>query len=54
MSFEDQEPNAELRSFASTMRGMYVALVKEGFGTDDALRIISEVIKASMPGNGKP
>lgn len=38
------EPNAEARVFANATRQIYVALVNEGFSTDEALYIIGQYL----------
>lgn len=45
---EDREPSAELRQMASMLRQTHVALVKEGFTEDQAMKIISQIIIANM------
>lgn len=44
------EPSANIRQFANGMRGMYVALVAEGFTVAEAMQIIGTTISASMNG----
>lgn len=47
-----EEPPADMRQFASVMRGMYVAFIQEGFTTKEAMGILSSVILANMGGKG--
>jgi hypothetical protein len=42
-----EEPSADLRTFASAMRQMYIALVNEGFSPSEALAIVGHVIAGS-------
>lgn len=48
--FPTQEPPAELRAFAASLRGMYVALVQEGFTAQEALVVIGQWLAAIQPG----
>ncbi len=43
-----KEPRAELRQAASEMYQLYNALMMEGFNEDQAMRIISEVLRGGM------
>lgn len=45
-----REPKAEQRQAASEMRGMFVALVNEGFSEEQALTIIGISITAAFGG----
>lgn len=51
MAFENEEANAEMRTFARNLRGMYVALVQEKFTQAEAMSIVSEVIRSAFDGN---
>jgi len=46
------EPNADARTFARTMRQLFVALMLEGFTEAQALQIIGMGIAASVSGQG--
>lgn len=46
------EPNADARTFARTMRQLFVALMLEGFTEAQALQIIGMGIAASVAGQG--
>lgn len=46
--FEEEEPPANFRQMARTFRDMYIALVKEGFSEAQALRIVGEMVTASI------
>lgn len=45
-----EEASAAMRSFARTVRDMYVALVAEGFEEREAFSIIAQVIIANSRG----
>jgi hypothetical protein len=51
-NFDGFEPPAETRVFAKMLRDMYVALQKEGFTQNEALRIIGQVIAGGFAANG--
>ena len=38
------EPSADLRKLAKELRGMYVALISEGFTVPEAMGIIAAII----------
>lgn len=42
------EPAADLRSFASQMRQMFVALAAEGFTEAQALTVIGDLLRGSL------
>lgn len=46
-----QEPNAQNRQFARQVRDVYVALVAEGFSTNEAMTIIATAIAAALKGD---
>lgn len=48
--FPAEEPGADFRTFAASLRGMYVALVQEGFSPNEALRILGQWLAAIQPG----
>ncbi len=41
-------PSSDLRQFAYSLRQMYVALIQEGFTTNETFAIIGEVIRGSF------
>lgn len=43
-----EEPSADMRQWASSVRGMYVALVQEGFAPAEALALTTEFIRSVM------
>lgn len=43
-----EEASAAMRTFARTMRDMYVALIAEGFTEREATKLISETIRATI------
>lgn len=45
-----QEPAADLRVMAATLRGVYVALVQEGFTAPEALAIIGHILASNNGG----
>ena len=47
MGIDETEPSAEWRVFASNMRQMFVALMKEGFTERQALAIIGQGLAAA-------
>lgn len=47
-----EEPNAQSRAFAATMRNLYTALVQTGFTEQQALTIVGQVVTAAF-GKGK-
>lgn len=49
--FPTEEPPAELRTFARGVRGMYVALVQEGFTPEEALTLIGQSLWPQRGGN---
>lgn len=51
--FATEEPAADLRTFARSLRGMYVALVQEGFTPSEALVVIGQWLAALRPGGDK-
>lgn len=44
------EPSADMRTAAHAMREMYVALVNEGFTTQEAMAMIGVAIATAMRG----
>ena len=44
------EPRADQRKVAKELRGFYVALLSEGFSSDEALRIISYMLAGKQEG----
>lgn len=48
-----QEPSAEIRTAASALRQMYVALTNEGFTEHQALVIIGHALAAGQAGGAK-
>lgn len=49
----ETEPSADLREMASMLWQTHVALTGSGFTEDQSLKIISELIGASLGGGGK-
>ena len=47
------EPSADMRQWAHIMREMYVALLAEGFSTEEAFGILGRVIASGMNGGGE-
>lgn len=46
------EPNADARTLAKDLRNLYMALVQEGFTSDEALRFLAITIgTAQQPGS---
>lgn len=45
-----KEPSADLRSLASTIRQMYVALLDEGFTEQQALIIVGQMLSSANAG----
>jgi rRNA processing protein Krr1/Pno1 len=48
MMYANEEPTADQREAAKATRGIYVALIKEGFTEDQALKILGTMIAASF------
>lgn len=51
MTNQPIEPSADLRTFASFIRQMHIALVCEGFTEQQALVIVGQTIAAQTGGN---
>lgn len=48
MKFPTEEPPANMRQMARTIRDMYVSLVNEGFTAAEALKLVGSVLQATL------
>lgn len=48
MTFPGEEPTADNRQMAKAIRGMFVALVNEGFSENQALEIVGNVLRTAI------